>query len=412
MQLVPAHAARVARAIALGHPWIYDRAVAPTALPAGAVAAVHGERAIGCGFVDPDAPSRVRMLDRDPAALIADAWCRARATAAALRRRDVPALAVTDAVRAIHGENDALPGLTIDVYAGTAVVVFDGAAAAALWEPRLPAVLAGLGDGGLAITATWVRGVRGAARGGGRGDGGPTVVIHEHGARFTVDVRAGQKTGFFLDQRGNRALVAELSSGARVLNLFAYTGGFSVACGRAGAAQVTSVDLAPAAVAAADQHWRDNGLAARAHRAVTADCFDFLTAAARAGERWDVVIVDPPSFAASEAARPGALAAYQRLNQAALAVTAADGVLVAASCSSHITESDLRDVMAAVAVAGQVRVPIVATRGHDPDHPTLPGFPEGRYLKLLVGAVQGLPIPLSGNRGGPHKAVRGGHGPR
>ena len=238
------------------------------------------------------------------------------------------------------------------------------------------------------------------------------VVFAESGIRFEADVWKGQKTGFFLDQRGNRALVAELSSGARVLNLFAYTGGFSVACGRAGAAQVTSVDLAPAAVAAADQHWRDNGLAARAHRAVTADCFDFLTAAARAGERWDVVIVDPPSFAASEAARPGALAAYQRLNQAALAVTAADGVLVAASCSSHITESDLRDVMAAVAVAGQVRVPIVATRGHDPDHPTLPGFPEGRYLKLLVGAVQGLPIPLSGNRGGPHKAVRGGHGPR
>ncbi len=403
LRLLPAHAGRVSRAVALGHPWIYDRALGPTALPAGAVVEVHADAPLGCGFVDPTSPIRVRMLARDPAAIIDDGFCRTRAAAAATRRRGQPALADTDAVRAIHGENDALPGLTIDVYAGTAVVVFDGGAAAALWRPRLPAILAGLGDGGLAVRATWVRGVRGArgadARDG--GDGGPTVPIVEHGARFTVDVRAGQKTGFFLDQRGNRARIAALAGGARVLNLFAYTGGFSVAAGRAGAAAVTSVDIAPAAIAAADRHWRDNGLPADHHRAVAADCFDFLAAAAGRGERWDVVVVDPPSFAASEAARPAGLAAYQRLNLAALAVTSPGGLLVAASCSSHVTERDLRGVLAEVGAAAARSLVVVEARGHDPDHPTLPAFPEGQYLKLLIAAT-GREIPQRRERGRGH----------
>jgi len=403
LRLLPAHAGRVSRAVALGHPWIYDRALGPTALPAGAVVEVHADAPLGSGFVDPTSPIRVRMLARDPAAIIDDGFCRARAAAAATRRRGQPALADTDAVRAIHGENDALPGLTIDVYAGTAVVVFDGGAAAALWRPRLPAILAGLGDGGLAVRATWVRGVRGArgadARDG--GDGGPTVPIVEHGARFTVDVRAGQKTGFFLDQRGNRARIAALAGGTRVLNLFAYTGGFSVAAGRAGAAAVTSVDIAPAAIAAADRHWRDNGLPADRHRAVAADCFDFLAAAAGRGERWDVVVVDPPSFAASEAARPAGLAAYQRLNLAALAVTSPGGLLVAASCSSHVTERDLRGVLAEVGAAAARSLVVVEARGHDPDHPTLPAFPEGQYLKLLIAAT-GREIPQRRERGRGH----------
>jgi|JI10StandDraft_1071094.scaffolds.fasta_scaffold03329_5 23S rRNA (cytosine1962-C5)-methyltransferase len=410
LRLLPAHAARVSRAVALGHPWIYDRAVGATPLPPGAIVEVRGDAPLGCGFVDPASPIRVRMLARDPGQAIDDGFCRARAAAAAGRRRGQPALAATDAVRAIHGENDALPGLTIDVYAGTAVVVFDGAAAASVWRPRLPAILAGLGDGGLPIAATWVRGVRGARGGdpGDGGDGGPTVAMVEHGARFTVDVRAGQKTGFFLDQRGNRARIAALASGARVLNLFAYTGGFSIAAGRAGAVAVTSVDIAPQAIAAADRHWRDNGLAAGAHRAVAADCFDFLATAAARGERWDIVVVDPPSFAASEAARPAGLAAYQRLNRAALAVTAPAGLLVAASCSSHVSEPDLRGVLAEVGLAAGRALVVVEARGHDPDHPTLPAFPEGQYLKLLIAAA-GREIPRARERGRDHSPRPANH---
>ena len=381
--LAPAHADRVARAIAHGHPWIYDRALvgAPELAPGTVVVVASAGQPLGAGFYDPAAPIRVRLLTRDPDAALDLAWTRAAAAAAAERRRHLPALAATDAVRAIHGENDGLPGLTVDVYAGVAVVVFDGGAAAAFWRPRLDAALAGLVDGGLAIARRWIRGVRGA-REAGTGDGGPVVAIREGDARFAVDVRAGQKTGFFLDQRGNRARVAALSAGARVLNLCAYTGGFSIACGLAGATAVTSVDLAPAAIAAADAHWRDNGLAPDRHRGVVADCFAFLDEAVAARRRWDVVVVDPPSFAASEAARPSALAAYTRLNQAALAVTATDGLLVSASCSSHLDEADLRAVVAAAGAGRDLRV--LEARGADPDHPVRAGFPEGRYLKLLL----------------------------
>lgn len=391
LPLAPADAARIGRLVRLGHPWVYDRALPAAArLAPGALAIVTAAgEALGCGFVDPASPIRLRVLDRDPEAALDGAWARARATAAAARRAILPELAATDAVRAIHGENDGLPGLTIDVYAGVAVVVFDGGAAAAYWRPRLDAVLDGLRDGGIAVHARWVRGVRGArgADPGDGGDGGPTVAIREHAARFTVDVRAGQKTGFFLDQRANRARVAALSARATVLNLCAYTGGFSVACGLAGATAVTSVDLAPAAVAASDRHWRDNGLPPAAHEAVTADCFAFLASAAAAGRRWDVVIADPPSFAASEAAKPQALAAYQRLNRDALAVTARGGLLVSASCSSHVSEPDLRAVVAAAAHEAGRTVRVVESRGAAGDHPTVPAFPEGRYLKLLIVAA-------------------------
>ncbi len=376
-------------AIGRGHPWIYDRAAAPIEAAAGELVTVVDDRGpVATAFVDPRGPIRARVLDLDPAAVIDDAWVHARAATAAGHRRLPPELAETDALRVVHGENDGLPGLTVDVYAGIAVVVFDGGAAAAFWEPRLPAVLAGLVAGGLTIAATWIRGVRGergAGRAADRGAGAvpALVTIREGTARFDVDVRHGQKTGFFLDQRANRARVAELASGARVLNLFAYTGGFSVRAGLAGAEHVTSVDLAAPAVAASVQHWRDNGLPAGRHDGVTEDAFGFLERAAASGRRWDVVVVDPPSFAPSEAALTQALPAYHRLNRLAHAVTARGGLLVSASCSSHVTETHLRAVLANVGPPGRP-VRVIEARGAAADHPTRPGFPEGRYLKLLL----------------------------
>lgn len=376
-------------AIRRGHPWIYDQATGPVALPPGAVVTiVDGERPVATAMVDPDGPIRARVLDRDPAAVIDDAWCRTRAARAARLRRLAPGLADTDALRAIHGENDGLPGLTVDLYAGVAVVVFDGGAAEALWRPRWPAVAAGLAEGGLPPTATWFRGVRGRRdRGEGQGEVPALVRIREGRARFDVDVRAGQKTGFFLDQRANRARVAALAAGARVVNLCAYTGGFSIQAGLAGAAHVTSVDLAAPAIEAAARHWQLNALPPAGHAPVVADAFDFLTEAVARGQRWDLTIVDPPSFAARESARPAALAAYTRLNRLALAATARGGVLVSASCSSHVHLDDLRAVVATAAREGRRELVVVETRGADTDHPTLPGFPEGHYLQLLICAV-------------------------
>jgi len=266
------------------------------------------------------------------------------------------------------------------------VIVFDGPAAAAFWRPRLADVLAGLDEGGgAAIDHAWLRGERrrtGQPAGPGealRGDPPAELVICEDEARFAVDVRAGQKTGFFLDQRDNRRAIRRHAAGATVLNLFCYTGGFSLHAALGGAARVTSVDLAPPAIAGVMRNVALSGLPPAQHEPIAADAFDFLARAAKQRRQWDLVIVDPPSFAPSERTKPAALAAYRRLAVAALAVTAPRGRFALASCSSHVTEAELLDLVAGVAPL-RLRV----TAGAGSDHPVLPAFPEGRYLKFLL----------------------------
>lgn len=375
-------------AIAAGHPWVYDRALRPLppGLAAGDLAVVADEHGpLATVVVEPASPIRARVLDRDPDAAIDAAWARGRAHAAAAARAGDPTLAASDAWRIIHGENDFLPGLVVDLYAGVAVIVFDGPAAAALWRPLVPAVLDGIRLGGVAVTGAWLRGARGEQDvGEALGDVPAEVIIREGAARFEVDVRHGQKTGFFLDQRQNRALVASHAAGLEVLNLFSYTGGFSIQAALAGARHVTSVDLSAPAIAAATRNAARSGVDAAAHDAVVADAFEYLTDAAARGRRWDLVIVDPPSFAPSEKARPRALRAYGRVNELALAVVAPGGLVASASCSSHVSEADLIAVLAEAGRRAGRRLRLRHIAGAASDHPVLPAFPEGRYLSLLL----------------------------
>jgi len=366
--------------IAAGHPWVYDRALAvPRGLAAGDVVALADARGrLAAAFVDPDSPIRARVLDRDPDAACDGRWAAARAQAAAARRARDPLLAGCTGRRLVHGEADGCPGLVVDGYADTAVIALDGEAAAAFWRPRLGDVLSGLERGGAAVAHAWLRGERGQ-RGGEavRGDPPAEIAIAEDAARFAVDVRAGQKTGLFLDQRDNRRTIGRHAAGARVLNLFAYTGGFSLHAALGGAARVTSVDLAPPAIAGLGRNLELTGLPRDAHEPVVADAFDYLAHAAKTGRRWDLAIVDPPSFAPSERARPAALRAYQRLAAMTLAVVEPGGRFALASCSSHVTEADLL----AALPPGELR--LRASAGAASDHPVLPAFPEGRYLKFL-----------------------------
>jgi 23S rRNA (cytosine1962-C5)-methyltransferase len=380
--------------IRAGHPWIYDRALA--ALPRGVaagdlIAIADAEGDVAVAFADPGSPIRARVVAPPGTALDA-AWTRGRTEAAAARRIRDPLLAGCTGRRLIHGEADACPGLVVDAYDTTAVVVFDGPAATAFWRPRLPDVLAGLERGGAAIAHAWLRGDRrrGASSPGEaiRGEPPAELVITEDDARFAVDVRAGQKTGFFLDQRDNRRAIRRHAAGQTVLNLFAYTGGFSLHAALGGATRVTSVDLAPPAIAGLECNVALTaaltGVAAAAHEPVIADAFDFLARAARAGRRWELVIADPPSFAPSERTRPAALAAYRKLAAAALAVTAPAGRFALASCSSHITEADLLDQVAGLTTGPDGSLRLRASAGAASDHPVLPAFPEGRYLKFLL----------------------------
>lgn len=375
-------------AIAAGHPWIFDRALPLPArkIEPGALAHVADERGpVAQVFLDPGSPIRARVVERDLDCPLDAAWAQRRARDAAARRSRDPLLVGCDALRALHGEADACPGLVIDVYAGTAVVVFDGAAAAAFWTPRLPAILDGLRQGGVAVERAWVKGDRRGAAPYAIGEPPPPLLeIREDEARFAVDVVGGQKTGFFLDQRDNRRIVAAHAAGATVLNLFCYTGGFSLKAGLGGAAAVTSVDSAPRAIESLADNLRRTGLDPASHEPVCADAFEFLAQARGRGRRWDLVIADPPSFAPSERTRGAALRGYARLAEACLAVVEPGGRFALASCSSHITEADLLGVLATASAASSLALRVRVTGGAASDHPLLPGFPEGRYLKFLL----------------------------
>jgi 23S rRNA (cytosine1962-C5)-methyltransferase len=213
-----------------------------------------------------------------------------------------------------------------------------------------------------------------------RGDPPAEIEITEDDARFGVDVRRGQKTGFFLDQRDNRRAIRRHAAGARVLNVFAYTGGFSLHAALGGAAHVTSIDIARPAIDALAANVTRSGLPLDAHELVAVDAFELLARSATRGRRWDLVIVDPPSFAPSERARPSALGAYRRLAQQALDVVEPGGRFALASCSSHVHEADLLDIVAQITPVARLR----ASAGAASDHPVLPAFPEGRYLKFLL----------------------------
>jgi 23S rRNA (cytosine1962-C5)-methyltransferase len=378
-----------------GHPWLYSSAVprqSASQSKSGAVVLVDeaGEE-LGCGVWDPSSPIAVRVWALDPALRVDAALFRSRLEDAIAIRRRLFVDGSTTAYRVLNGEGDRVPGFVLDRYGSVGVLRPDGEAARAMApellrdaEPPLRAfgITTLLERSGRRGEAPELRVLFGARQ--------DKVEVKEHGVPFVVDLARGQKTGAFLDQRENRRRIGELvarraqASGGpvRVLNLFSYAGGFSLRAALAGGA-VTSVDVAMAAHATAQESFRLAGVDPRAHAFVTADCFAWLEAAAKRGDRWDVVISDPPSFAPSEKAKPKGIAAYRALHRACAAVLARGGTLVAASCSSHVSAEELAGTLDDVALGrGDLRV--LEQFGPPADHPTLPAFPEGRYLKLAI----------------------------
>jgi len=203
-----------------------------------------------------------------------------------------------------------------------------------------------------------------------------------------VDLRNGQKTGMFLDQRANRALVGELSDGLSVLNLYSYAGGFSVAAALGGARHTTSVDIAAPAIKAAQRNFERSGLVLNGHSFVASDVLAFLRKAIETKQSYDLVVCDPPSFASSEKALGKGLSAYRKVNEAAMRVVAPGGWFCSASCSSHVTAEHLRDVLADAAMQVRRNLVIVEQRGAASDHPVLPAFPEGNYLSFFLCSLE------------------------
>ncbi len=378
-----------------GHPWLFDRSIEKQRGEgvAGDFAVVFDrhDRFLAIGLYDPASPLRVRVLQHDAPATIDVSWFEQRIRTAALVRRDL-AGGDTNGYRLVHGENDGMPGLVLDRYDDVLVVKLYTVA----WLPHLADVLAAALK--VVAPATIVlrlgRMALAGAQQAGLADG---IVLHgdsdtrivpfvENGIRFEADVLQGQKTGFFLDQRENRARVERLAAGrAQVLNVFAYSGGFSVYAARGGAAQVTSVDLSRPALIAAERHFALNSGSAAVARArhitIAGDAFVELSKMEAARQRFDLVIIDQPSFAKTAEECDKALAAYRKLTRLGLVVLRSGGVLVQSSCSSHVAADAFYATILAAARGASRPLRELERTGHPVDHPI--GFPEGAYLKTL-----------------------------
>ncbi len=366
------------------HPWVYRGALAGP-LPGGAApvrVVTSGGAPLGIALPGGSGGSlALRMVAFDPERWDAAAL-RERVLAAA-RRRERMALD-TDAYRLVHAEGDSLPGLVIDRYGSYAVCqAFEPA-----WGPFLGEVVAVLVE--LGCTGVLLR--KGDAAQGAPSvlhGGRPTspVIIREGGLRFPVELIGGQKTGFYLDQRENRRRVGSLSRGARVLNLFSYSGGFSVAALAGGAVRAVNVDASEAALALARRAYDLNGFAVADEDFLAGDAFRVARALVAAPDRYDVVVVDPPAFVRRKSEIDAGLRGYKDINLQAIRLLRPGGLLLTCSCSALVDETLFGQAVAAAALDAGRPLALLERRGAGPDHPVSPFCPEAAHLKAWLCAV-------------------------
>src|SRR5687768_1124795 len=378
------------RALRQGHPWVFDQSITGQSHMGapGDLAVIFDDkrRFLAIGLYDPTSAIRVRTLQsRAPATINAD-WFQNKLIAASHLRTALDEKN-TNGYRLVHGENDSLPGLVLDRYAETIVLKLYTPA----WIPHLKdfcnalsqvssaqylilrlsrslqrqtEFLHGLTDGMILSRLT-----------------PPSLILFkENGLIFEADPIHGQKTGFFLDQRENRARVEKLSRGRSVLNVFAYTGGFSVYAARGGAREVVSVDVSAPALEAAVHNMQHNNLTVP-HETIAEDVFEVLARMASQNRLFDMVIIDPPMFAQSEKQIASALSAYRKLTRLGMNVLRKGGLLVQASCSSRVDAITFFETVHQSAKEAGRRLTELERTGHAIDHPI--SFKEGAYLKCL-----------------------------
>ena len=379
-----------ARAIRHGFPWVYANELVTDRrtrnLTPGTIARLEDANRTPMGVVTVNPASKIicRMLDPDPEAVIDQAWFAARLSRALAHRARLYA---EPYYRLAHAEADGLPGVIIDRFGDLAVVQPNAAWADALIGPLVAAL-----QEVTAVTTVIMNGT-GRARTleglaekievlAGAAPDGP-VPVPMNGAVYMADVMGGQKTGLFFDQRPNHAFVAGLSQGARVLDVFAHVGGFGLAALAAGAGSVLAVDGSAPALDLAARGAAKMGVADR-FATRRGDAFDMLAALADEGERFDVVVCDPPAFAPSKSALDAGLRAYERIARLAAPLVAESGYLTLCSCSHAADLTKFRNASARGIGRGGRRGQIIHTGFAGPDHPLLPHLAESGYLKALT----------------------------
>ncbi len=375
-----------------GHPWVFSDSVQEANRPgqAGELAVIFDrkDKFLAVGLFDPDSPIRVRILHVGKPQTIDGAWWQAH-LAQALARRAGLFDATTTGYRLLHGESDGWPGLVLDRYDSTLVLKLYTAA----WLPRLAEmrtliqthipcerILLRLSRNIQAFAEKGFHHHDGQILHGAPPEG--AVIFSENGVRFEADVLRGQKTGFFLDQRENRQAVEALSRGRRVLNAFSFSGGFSVYAARGGAKSVTDLDISAHALESAKRNFALNtkspAIAACRHETVQADAFKWIEADPA---KFELIVLDPPSLAKRATEREGAIRAYERLNALGIQKLAREGILVAGSCSAHVSALEFFEAVRRAALKSGRKFAELKTLLHPPDHPA--GFKEAEYLKVI-----------------------------
>lgn len=305
------------------------------------------------------------------------------------------ALMKNNSFRVVFGESDFLPGLVVDLYrdiSGKAFFVFQiSTAGMDLLRDRVIKFLLTLVKDAVVVERSDIQvrkleGLQPMAPVIHAGKLPKSIVIEENGLQLEIDLLTGQKTGFFLDQAENRQVIRKFSENAKVLNLFAYSGGFSLNAALGGAKEVTSVDSSAEAVKLLKNNWELNieQLNKTAHQSVEMDVFEFLDIAEEKQQLFDLIIVDPPAFVKSRDKIQAALKAYVRINSRALDLLKSGGFLVSSSCSSYLSQELFRGMLFQASLKSNCNLQIVEQRNQPADHPLLLNFPEGEYLKFVI----------------------------
>lgn len=376
------------RFVRSGHPWIFDKAITKISKEgfAGDIAIIYGTKSnkvIGVGLYDPHSPIRIKLLHHNGGATIDDSWIFSKVAEAYDKR--LPLLKTdTNSYRLIFGENDGLPSLIVDIYAEVAVIKLYSL----IWKNYLQNILDAIVHFSKASTVVLrlSRNVQklqqdyidGQILFGKLED--PIVVFKEHGVLFSAHVIKGHKTGYFLDHRENRRRVGTLAKGKSVLDIFAYAGGFSVHALAGGAQQVVSLDISKQALDMAKYNVELNELSPN-HKVMAIDAFVGMQKLKDDNQKFDIVIVDPPSFAKSATDILGAMNSYKRLTKMAIPLVAEGGILLSASCSSRVDKDTFYDLVMEELDKCNRFYKVIDRTYHDIDHPI--AFAEGAYLKSI-----------------------------
>lgn len=370
------------------HPWIFENSIVKQSKEgeAGDLVIVFDQKKnkfLACGFYDPFSPIRVKLLQFHKSATIDQSWMSQKIEEAFLKRKTL-LQTDTNSYRFIFGENDGLPGFIADVYDQILVVKLYSA----IWLTKLNDLLPALLKNSecTVVVLRLSRNLQQLDQKFGLTDGqvifgalsSPVVIFKEHGLKFKANVLVGHKTGYFLDHRHNRKTIGDLAKGKKVLDVFAYAGGFSVHALAGGAKEVLSVDISPKALEMAKENAALNPHYGK-HQTIAGDAFRELERLEESGTRFDIVVIDPPSFAKQASEIENAKSQYIRLATLGAQLVVKGGILLLASCSSRITKDDFFPLCEQGIMNSGNTYQLMTQTFHDTDHPI--GFPEGAYLK-------------------------------